>query len=170
MALAWVQLAVALAIGLLLAAAGIVKLRAFARWQDALAGYRLLPLAAVTPTACLLPVVEVGTGAALIAGFGWAAIVAMALLGLFALAMGLNLLRGRRTLDCGCDSGAKPRPIGWDLVARNLLLVAALAVVLVPAQAVPPGERAVAVAAAFLLALLVNALATMRAVAVPRRI
>jgi hypothetical protein len=42
------------------------------------------------------------------------------LLLLFALAMAINLLRGRREISCGCDPRGRPQPIRWALVARNV--------------------------------------------------
>jgi hypothetical protein len=52
--------------------------------------------------------------------------------------MGVNLLRGRRDLDCGCmGPGARGGKIGGALLARNAVLIAA-ALACLP----PPGPRA----------------------------
>ena len=47
------------------------------------------------------------------------------LLAVYALAMALNLLRGRVYIGCGCSLGGSPAsdtPLSWWLVMRNLLL------------------------------------------------
>jgi len=51
----------------------------------------------------------------------WGAYLAAALLGLYALAMGLQLMH-HRVIDCGC--GAQAMPVSWVLVGRNVLLMA----------------------------------------------
>jgi hypothetical protein len=42
---------------------------------------------------------------------------------LYAAAMAVNLLRGRRQIDCGC--GGEVHPLSWMLVLRNGVLAAA---------------------------------------------
>src|SRR6202035_1483448 len=66
----------------------------------------------------------------------WAEAAAAVLLGAFAVAMGINLLRGRRQIDCGCFQGALKQPLRWTLVGRNALLV----LLLVAADAAPSGR------------------------------
>ncbi|SIT40015.1 Methylamine utilization MauE [Paraburkholderia ribeironis] len=87
--------------------------------RQAVAGFRLLPHVLVTPFALALLFV------------------------LFALALGINVARGRTDIDCGCNgfrqSGdAVAHSIGWAHVARTLLLAALAALV-----CVPQSERAV---------------------------
>ena len=53
------------------------------------------------------------------------------LLLLFAAAMAVNLRRGRADIDCGCALGLLKERISWPLVARNLVLAAAAAVIAV---------------------------------------
>lgn len=154
--LACVQTAARSGIGLMLAGAGVAKLLHRESFRDAVAAYRLLPLAAVEPAALALPVVEIAVGVALMTGL-WsagAAVAGGALLLVFAAAIAINLLRGRTDIDCGCDPGAAPKPIAWSMVWRNLGLVALLAACL-PAAPALPLELALAAAAtgglAFLL-------------------
>lgn len=132
------QAIVQIGIGLLFAGGGIAKLvhrRAFA---DAIAAYRLLPLALIAPVAIVLPLAELAVGAALVCRLGAIAIVAGgALLLLFTAGIAINLLRGRTEIDCGCNPGKPGRPISWLLVARNLGLVAALLLCLPPAAPLP---------------------------------
>ncbi len=90
--------------------------------------YRLLPTGLARPVAYLIPPVELLIGAALLAASGWwlpPAGAALLLL-LFAAAMGVNLGRGRVEIDCGCFVGLLRQRLSWTLVARNLLLAAAL--------------------------------------------
>jgi len=118
-------LVAALVLAAIFGPAGLAKLVA----RDAFAGvvdnYRLLPAQFVTPTALVLPCVEIAVSVGLLfpATRPGAALVATALLLLFAAAMAINLLRGRRDIDCGCAIGRLRERICWPLVARNLLLV-----------------------------------------------
>jgi len=56
----------------------------------------------------------------------------VALLLLYAAAMALALARGRRELDCGCFGPALRRPVGSELVLRNLGLAALGGLALLP--------------------------------------
>ena len=47
------------------------------------------------------------------------ALVAMALLALFAAAMAINIRRGRDHIDCGCGQSFLRQTLSWMLVARN---------------------------------------------------
>jgi hypothetical protein len=41
---------------------------------------------------------------------------------LFAVAMGINLRRGRRHIDCGCFQSALKQTLSWTLVVRNVVM------------------------------------------------
>ncbi len=60
------------------------------------------------------------------------ALMGGALLALYALAMAINLARGRRDLDCGC--GIVRKSISASMVVRNLLLAAFIACAAMPAS------------------------------------
>jgi ABC-type branched-subunit amino acid transport system permease subunit len=94
-------------------------------FAGSLAAYRLLPQALVTPVARALPFLEGGLGVGILVPATRApALLALgALILLYAGAMGTNLLRGRRDIDCGC--GGATHPLSWGLVARNVVLAAA---------------------------------------------
>jgi hypothetical protein len=122
------------ALALLFVSASAHKLRDPIAFRAALDGYGLLPAAPARVAARALPFAELGCAVALalprtgVAG----ALLAVALLALYALAMGVNLLRGRRDLDCGCmGPGARGR-IGGALVLRNAILAAAALATLLP--------------------------------------
>lgn len=94
-------------------------------FSGALAAYQLLPQQAITVVARALPVLEalIGAGILLPATRAPALIALTALVLLYAAAMGVNLVRGRRDIDCGC--GGESHPLSWGLVLRNLVLAAA---------------------------------------------
>jgi hypothetical protein len=119
----------ALGNGLVLAGAGLGKLRHRALLSGVVGNYRLLPDGLVMPVALVLPWVELGLGAALVAvpfaGGVWTQVAGAAGAGLllvFALAMGINLARGRGAIDCGCGRSELRQPLSRALVARNLVL------------------------------------------------
>jgi len=114
----------------LLAAYG--KLRHWVPFQGIVANYRLLPDALVVPAAYLIPPAELLLGATLLFGlaFPWPELGAVALLLLFALAMGINLGRGRRHIDCGCFQSALKQTLSWTLVMRNVVLASLAGVAL----------------------------------------
>jgi hypothetical protein len=92
------------------------------------ANYRLVPDSLAAPAAGLVIGLELLVTAALLRGVGLAAGagLAIALLLGFALAMAVNLRRGRREIDCGCFQSALRQQLSWALVARNLVLAALL--------------------------------------------
>lgn len=116
-------------LGGLLLIAGVPKLRDRRGMLAAVQGYRLLPPVLERAVARGLPWGEVLLGTLLILGVGprVTGLLAAALFTVFAVALGINLLRGRRDLDCGCfafaETGQAPR-IGWPHVVRALALAA----------------------------------------------
>ncbi len=124
--------------GTLFLTAAVHKLRAPARFAEAVAGYRILPARSVRPIAVVLPVVELAIAVALLwsgaretvlARNGYlhalAASSAAALLLIYACAIAVNLARGRRDLDCGCGASSGATIGGW-MVTRNLVMSVAL--------------------------------------------
>jgi hypothetical protein len=144
-AIAWVG---RLCLGLLFLSAGYYKLREPAVFRRALVGYALLPERRVPLVAALLPIAELAVAVGLtLPGLlrielasqltRGAALGAMALLGLYTVAMIVNLTRGRSGMDCGC--GRAHRPVGPGLLARNGFLAAATALCILPAGGRPLG-------------------------------
>ncbi len=105
-------------------AAGVSKLRALDTFEGVVYNFRLLPESAVRPAAYALPVVELIAAMALLNPMSrtYAAWVIAALLGVFMLAIVINLLRGRREIDCGCFSSELKQNLSWWLVLRNVVL------------------------------------------------
>ncbi len=134
-----------LALALLLLRAAVHKLRDVAAFRAAVAAYALLPRAGVGPVAVVLIAVELALGAALLRGgivtlpgaLGAAMLVAV-----YTTAIAVNLLRGRRHIDCGCTGAAGRQRLSGHLVLRNggivfaALALAALAD-MAPGQARP---------------------------------
>lgn len=118
-------IAAALAVAVILASAATHKLRAPARFATQLEDYQLLPQALVRPVARALPWCEVALAFALLvpAARHIAALAAAALLASYALAIAINLWRGRRDVDCGCAGPEQAQPIRPLLLARNTVLV-----------------------------------------------
>jgi len=123
------ELIQALASGLLLFAAGLFataalhKLRTFIEFTGFVSGYRLLPEALIRPASGIVVAAEIAAiPGALHLIPALSQLPTLLLLG-YAAAMGVNLLRGRSDIDCGC--GGTPMPISWMAVARNLMLAAA---------------------------------------------
>ncbi len=114
--------------------AGLSKLLAHDEFQGVLANYRILPASLLAPVAALLPVTELAAGAGVLSAITrpYAAVLACALLLAYALAMGINLARGRRDIDCGCFKSALKQTISGWLISRNLMLATAAAVLLLP--------------------------------------
>jgi hypothetical protein len=118
-------IASAVAIAVLLASAATHKVRAPARFARQLADYQLLPDSLVRPVARLIPLLELAIAFALLVPVsrGWAALSAAGLLALYAAAIGINLWRGRRDIDCGCAGPDQAQPLRPVLLLRNSVLV-----------------------------------------------
>jgi hypothetical protein len=113
--------------------AAVSKLRALDAFVGVVHNYRLLPEALERPIAYALPGVElaIAMGVLVQTTRTTAALAAAILLTLFAGAMAINLMRGRRDIDCGCFATVLRQHLSWPLVLRNLLL-AGLALAVVP--------------------------------------
>lgn len=119
-------IASALAVAVLLASAATHKLRAPGRFARQLADYQLLPEALVRPIGRVIPLLELLIAFALLVPFSRAiaAVSAAVLIALYAAAIGINLWRGRRDIDCGCAGPDQAQPLRPILLARNAVLVA----------------------------------------------
>lgn len=160
-------LAGALGLGLVLLHAGLSKLPHRELMPGIVANYRLLPDPLVVPVARALPFVEIALAVALLGGGQRLAVLPAALLmGIFAAAMAINILRGRNHIDCGCGRSQLRQPLSWLLVGRNLALAAIALPRLLPTAAPTGLEIATAVAGGtglFLMTLLFNAIGALAA-------
>jgi uncharacterized membrane protein YphA (DoxX/SURF4 family) len=121
------------ALGWLFLAASAHKLRDMADFRSVLATYRIMPEGLVAGAAWLVVVAEVSIGVGMLWQFTPAYIGGAAVLLLYAGVITINLMRGRRFIDCGCGGATQPLSIG--LVLRNVVLAIAAIVALVPAPA-----------------------------------
>lgn len=101
---------------------GLAKLRD-PKFGDAIIAYRLTSAGNSRLIARYLPTVEIVLAIFLALGIGSpvpASIIAL-LLACFAVAVTLNLLRGR-SIDCGCYGASSPRSITWRHAVNNVAL------------------------------------------------
>ncbi len=129
----------ALALAAVFAGSAAIKFADLGLFQAALENYRLLPRPLPRPASYLIPALETAAAASLmiIPIRPWAAELALALLVTFSAAIAINLLRGRREIDCGCFGSALQQPLSGALLARNAALAALAVIALVPAGTRP---------------------------------
>ena len=112
----------------LLGTAAVHKIRDFDGFAALFAAYEIAPARGSRTLAALVPAIELTAALALPwpATHRAAALAAAALIALYGAAIGLNLARGRRNLDCGCGDPRDRRPIAGWMVWRNALVAALL--------------------------------------------
>ena len=155
------SLACALTLSYVFLAAGVHKVRDLTHFDATLGAYGLLPGVLVHPVSLLLPVMEFGIALGLLLPRSrlMAAWAGTAVLGVYTLAIGINLARGRRAVDCGCgDPGQKQSLSEW-LLLRNGVLIGFAMLIAAPALVRPAGwlDWTVAALAASMFALLYSA-------------
>jgi len=111
------------------------KLSAFAVFRATLAEYELMPASVTGLCASIVIGLElaIGIGALVPSTASIAMVAAAALLLGYACAIGINLVRGRRDIDCGCTGPATRQLLSGWLVLRNI----GLAVLAMVGAAVP---------------------------------
>lgn len=105
--------------------AGVSKLLDINSFMQQLSAYELLPSLVLKLSSRLIPLVELSLALGLWfeAVQVWSAILIACLLVVYALAIVINLLRGRDHLDCGCQLGNRGQKITASLVFRNIVLL-----------------------------------------------
>ena len=158
-----IALAIRVLVALVFLSAAFGKARHRLAFQGVVVNYRLIPEIAVPAFALLLPLVEATAAAGLlVAPPPWPEISGAALLILFAAAMGINIRRRRRHIDCGCFQSALKQTLSWTLVARNSGLAVLLAVpASVPDGALPESRVAEALMMGTALFVLLQSLNTL---------
>ena len=129
-------LVVVLSLALLWIVAAVQKLCGFAVFAVVLADYRLIPKRATHACAVAVIALELGLGTGLLipATRSPALVGSALLLVTYAVAIALNLFRGRRFIDCGCMGPVGHQPLSGWLVARNLLLACPALAAMLPVQ------------------------------------
>jgi peroxiredoxin/uncharacterized membrane protein YphA (DoxX/SURF4 family) len=123
-------LIVRLVLAVVFIVAGLAKLSDLKGSRKAIIEFGL-PAVVASPLALLLPLAELGVGAALIPASSawWGALGAVGLLVLFVVGISINLVRGRKP-DCHCFGQLHSAPAGWKTLARNGVLAAVAGFVL----------------------------------------
>lgn len=113
------------ALGGMMFVAGVAKLRKHDDFLSVVASYRLLPAFMLESFAWGLALCEMVAGILLLSGVGrvGGGLLSAGLFAVFSLAMGMNVVRGRTSLSCGCMPGLAGEALSWGLVARTALLV-----------------------------------------------
>ena len=120
-----VNLIAALILSYVFVLAGFHKCRAPKEFAATLNNYKILPEGLDRQAVYLIPVVEIMTGVALLipATTRLAALSVGVLLSVYIAAIGINLLRGRRNIDCGCGGPEQKQTLSEWMLARNGLLL-----------------------------------------------
>lgn len=123
-------------LALLFATASWHKLRSLAEFEAVLVNYRLVPGALAPLLRLLVPALELGIAIGLLLAptREAAALTGIVVLLGYAAAIGINLARNRRDLDCGCGPRRDRRSIAAWMVGRNLVLAAVLGGALLPSS------------------------------------
>ena len=110
--------------GLVLIFASVPKLTSPGKFSQIVQEYQLLPNKFARVAGRILPLIELACGFALLLGIStpWPGVVAMLLFALFAGAISINLLRGRRFIQCGCFGVGRETRLSWGSVLRNVTL------------------------------------------------
>jgi uncharacterized membrane protein YphA (DoxX/SURF4 family) len=119
------SVAPALVLACVFLAAGAHKWRDLRRFETTLDAYRLLPGRLAHAVGLVLPLAESAIALGLLLpvtrpSAAWAGAV---LLGTYTLAIGINLARGRRSIDCGCGNPGLNQSLTEWLLLRNGALI-----------------------------------------------
>ena len=149
-----ITLVISASLALLFFMAARHKMASTLEFQGSLAAYEILPESMVSPVAKVLPYIEMAVAILILIPLTreFAAFVAIMLLTVYALAMAINILRGRSNIDCGC--GGQPQVLSVWLLLRNGVLIAGGSLLLFPAS-----DRAVVWADFLFLILMTTVLA-----------
>ena len=136
-----IGLLVVAVVALLFGSAAIHKLRDLQRFDEIFAAYAVASVVARWHLSWVVPVLELATALGLLADTTrpYAAALGALLLLSYALAIGINLRRGRRDLACGCGGPNERRPIAPWMVGRNLVIALVVLSTLAPWSARPLG-------------------------------
>ena len=131
--------ALAMVFALLFAGAAWHKLADREGFMAALRNYQILPTIACRPMGLIIPLVELALAACWLSGLFVPAIAvtSVLLLGIYALAIGVNLVRGRVHIDCGCgfaNASTKEQLLSWGLVLRNLVFMGMAGLIILPSN------------------------------------
>ena len=130
-----IELVICYALALLWFTAAAKKTFAFEGFVITLRDYQLVPKSVMVPFSVALVGMEFCLSIGVVLSFARPLFLlsSAGLFGVYAAAIGFNLFRGRRHIDCGCLGLAQHSLSGW-LVWRNLLLASLALLCLLPVQ------------------------------------
>ncbi len=149
------QLALELCVAGVFVTAAVHKARDIAGFRATVQNYRILPEGLLWLSPVMI-VAELIIAATLLLGDSSRAIgaaLAIATLAIYSLAIAINLLRGRREIDCGCLGPRHRQSLSEWLLVRNGLLLAASILLLTPVATRPTSWLDSSYALAFTAAL-----------------
>lgn len=120
-----ITLIISICMSLLFAVAAAHKLRAVAAFRAAMDDYQLIPHRLSGFVSIFLVVTELLAAIMVLIpstrGTGFTIMAALLLV--YTAGISINLVRGRRTIDCGCSGPASRHELSGWLVLRNLILL-----------------------------------------------
>ncbi|MDO8290453.1 MAG: MauE/DoxX family redox-associated membrane protein [Parvibaculum sp.] len=119
-------------LALILVIAAMHKLNERATFESQLGAYDLLPDVMVHAASRAIPLCELAIALCLLVRSENSAYLGAGLFAIYAGAIGINLLRGRRDIDCGCGTTDGHQSLHPALVVRNLLLAIGAGLILLP--------------------------------------
>lgn len=125
---------ISICMSMLFGVAAMHKLKAPAVFRAAMDDYQLIPSNLLSITSILLIVLELVSAVLVLfprtQPFGM--LLMATLLFLYASGISINLYRGRRDIDCGCNGPATTQALSWWLVGRNLVFLCLVLLATVP--------------------------------------
>lgn len=113
------------ALALVFVLAAIHKLKSPAAFRTTMKNYRVVPERLLTPVSYSIIGLELLAAAALLANSHFGSGIAAGLLVIYTSSISINLIRGRRDIDCGCSGPAIRQTLSAWLVARNIAFLSA---------------------------------------------
>jgi len=134
-----ISAALGVSLAALFALSAAHKARGFAEFSGVLRNYKIAPEGLIAALSALVIAAEAAIAAGLMIApaRAFAGVAAAALLVAYGAAIALNLARGRRDIDCGCNFGGSAERLSPALVFRNAVLATGAL-----AAAAPVGARA----------------------------
>ena len=113
---------------------GVHKLLYWKHFYASLLNYRLLPvwLSGIAAVLLCLSELSIAIGLFFIQTQIGAACAAMFVLGIYLVSMAINIMRGRKHIDCGCSFNARTAPLSMEHLERNILLIFFAGLLLLP--------------------------------------
>jgi hypothetical protein len=133
---------ISIGFGLLFLLAAVHKFSTAQQFRVIVEEYQVMPRVLAGPVTRIVPLLEVLLSIGWIAGYRpeLVAISSAALLTMYTSAIGLNLLRGRIHIGCGCGVGGSSdgdQQLSSGLILRNTILIAIALVAAIPVTARP---------------------------------